>query len=199
MSKSLGNFYTLRDLQKKGYTGEQIRYLLVASHYRTQLNFTFEGLEAAKASLARIQAFVQRLLELSEQPSSGKVAPLLERAFEQFCVALADDLNVSVALSVLFELLREVNTLCDAGQVGGSDATETLALLKRFNTVLGVLSFERESADVPRDVLDALEKREQARAEKNWALADALRDQILQSGYVIVDTAQGAKVKVKGS
>jgi cysteinyl-tRNA synthetase len=199
MSKSLGNFYTLRDLQKRGYSGDQIRYLLLGSHYRTQLNFTFEGLDAAKASLHRLQSLIYRLLEIKNGSDTCEVLPVLKRAFEQFCDALADDLNISVGLAAIFDLLREVNSLCDEGKIGSDGAAQILALLQRFNTIIGVLSFEPESMEVPRDVLDALQKREQARAEKNWALADSLRDDILSHGYIIVDTAEGAKVKLKGS
>ena len=195
MSKSLGNFYTLRNLQDKGYSGTQVRYMLLNSHYRTQLNFTIEGLDGTKTSLQRLQSLIQRMLEIKEQDDSGKVAPILERADQQFSQALADDLNISVALAAVFDMLHHINGLCDAGAIGSGDAQLVLAQLQRFNEVLGVLSFEPVTQEIPRDVLDALEQREQARAAKDWAQADKFRDEIIARGYVIEDTPNGARVK----
>lgn len=193
MSKSLGNFYTLRDLMNKGFTGNQVRYLLLQTHYKTQLNFTFAGLDAAKQTLQRINDFIQRLEEIQGDKQHATATPFLEKAYDQFATALSDDLNISVALAALFDLIREINILCDEKKLGKKDAEEVIALLKQFNTVLGVLSFEKE--EVPTDLQEALEKRIQARKDKNWALADTLRDQILQRGYVIEDTSTGARLK----
>ncbi len=114
MSKSLGNFYTLRDLLDKGYTGTQVRYLLLQTHYKTQLNFTFQGLEAAKGALQRLSDFIQRLLE-RDQPQGMPVEELCQRMLRSFAEALADDLNISLALAALFDFVREVNGRCDAG------------------------------------------------------------------------------------
>ncbi len=195
MSKSVGNFYTLRDLLKSGYTGRQIRYMLLQTHYRTQLNFTFTGLEATKHSLERLDAFIQRLQEIQGPGEAGSAAPLLKQGDQAFSEALADDLNISVALAALYDLVREVNVLCDAGRLGASDAQLVLKLLERFNQVLGFLQFEKEA--IPQDLQEALTKRLEARREKNWALADSLRDQIYSRGYTIEDTPAGARLKKK--
>src|SRR5262249_33213273 len=104
MSKSLGNVYTLRDLQQKGYTGLQIRYMLLQTHYKTQLNFTFAGLEAVKEALERLNGFIQRLLEIESGASSGKVKPVLQQALISFAEALGDDLNISAALAAIFDM-----------------------------------------------------------------------------------------------
>lgn len=195
MSKSLGNFYILRDLIKKGYTGSQIRYMLLQTHYKTQLNFTFTGLDAAKGSLHRLNDFIQRLLNIVNPHDGRLVAPLLDRALADFSAALADDLNISVSLAAVFELVREINALCDANKISQAEARQVLEVFGRFNEVLGVLNFEKEAEVIPEDLHEALEQRNQARKDKNWALADKLRLFITERGYVIEDTAQGARLK----
>jgi cysteinyl-tRNA synthetase len=199
MSKSLGNFYTLRDLLSKGYTGTQVRYMLLHTHYKTQLNFTFEGLDAVKSSLQRLTDFIQRMLELMHSnvnfPSKGCVIPLLEQSYQDFAAALADDLNISVALAAVFDLIREIHSLSDAGSVSKEEAEMVIDLMKRFNKVLGVFSFDWVIDSIPEELQEALEKRIQARKEKNWVLSDDLRNFIYQRGYIIEDTPQGARLK----
>lgn len=195
MSKSLGNFYTLRDLLNKGFTGKQVRYLLLQTHYKTQLNFTFTGLDAVKVSLQRLQDFILRLQEIKSGESAGKAHPAIERAYNAFSSALADDLNISMALAALFELVREINALCDEQKISPNEAQAVLGLLKQFNEVLGLLSFEEPAAEVPQELEEALAKRIEARQKKDWALADHLRDFITSRGYVIEDTPQGARLK----
>lgn len=195
MSKSLGNFFTLRDLLDKGFTGPQIRYMLLQTHYKTQLNFTFMGLEAAKGSLQRLNDFIQRLHTINQTTQTGDAAPLLQKAYKGFVEALADDLNISVALASLFELVREINILCDSNRIGHKEAQEVIALLKKFNTVLGVLSFDKASDEIPADIKEAFDRRLQARKEKDWALSDQMRDLIVSRGYLIEDTPQGPRLK----
>lgn len=195
MSKSLGNFYTLRDLLKKGFSGPQIRYLLLQTHYKTQLNFTFQGLEATKSSLQRLNDFIQRLIEIDQEGSDNKVKDFCDKVLFAFSEALADDLNISVALATLFDFVREVNGMCDAKTVNRSEAQNIIQLLKRLDSVLGVLSFDKREEEVPLELQEAFEKRLKARAEKNWKLADELRDFIHQSGYMIEDTPQGVRLK----
>jgi len=195
MSKSLGNFFTLRDLINKGFTGTQVRYMLLQTHYKTQLNFTFTGLDAVKHSLQRLQDFIQRLYEIKNTHDHGSIDSILKKADEGFSSALADDLNISSALAALFELVREVNSLCDAGQISQSEAQKVITLMVRFNSVLGVLSFENPADAIPKDLEEALERRNEARKQKNWALSDQMRDQIASRGYVIEDTPTGARLK----
>ena len=130
MSKSLGNFYTLRDLLEKGYTGTHVRYLLLQTHYKTQLNFTFQGLEAAKNALNRLNDFIQRLHAIDTLQSSGQVDDLCQKTLQQFAEALSDDLNISAALAALFDFVREINGCCDAGQVSQMEAEKALELMK---------------------------------------------------------------------
>ena len=158
MSKSLGNFYTLRDLLNKGFTGTQVRYMLLQTHYKTQLNFTFSGLEAVKSSLHRLNDFIQRMSEIKNGQSKGKALPVLEKAFYEFSKSLADDLNISAALAALFDMVREINALSDDGSISAEEAGQVVELMRRFDSVLGVLSFEKASAEIPQELNEALEK-----------------------------------------
>jgi cysteinyl-tRNA synthetase len=197
MSKSLGNFYTLRDLLNKGYSGVQVRYLLLQTHYRTQLNFSFAGLDAAAKSLERLGDFILRLRQIDQMKSSGQVEPFLKNAHTLFTEALSDDLNISPALAALFDLVREINCLCDAEKVGKEEAGKTLELLEEFDQVLAVLPLQTSTEEISRDLQELLAQREAARASKNWKAADAARDQILSRGYLIEDTPAGARLKKK--
>ncbi len=194
MSKSLGNFYTLRDLLQKGYSGMQLRYLLLSTHYRTQLNFTFAGLDAAKASLMRIEDLIFRLRGI-EQTQPQIIS--FEKFQIQFKSALADDLNISSALAILFELVRELNVLCDEEKLGVQDAKAALNLLSEWDQVLGVLPLTLNKEEIPTHLTRLLEEREKARKEKNWPYSDRMRDEILKAGYIIEDTPQGARLKKK--
>lgn len=199
MSKSLGNFYTLRDLLDKGFIGPQVRYLLLQTHYKTQLNFTFQGLEAAKSSLNRLNDFIFRLQQhhSAEKKNElrGFVQPFLQKAFTGFSEALADDLNISSALGYIFDLVRDVNGLCDTNRINQDEAGQVIDLMKRFDEVLGVLSWSQKEEEIPADLMLALEQRNQARRDKNWKLSDELRDLIHQRGYAIEDTPGGARLK----
>jgi cysteinyl-tRNA synthetase len=193
MSKSLGNFYTLRDLLKKGYSGAQVRYMLLQTHYRTQLNFTLQGLSAAAASLERFAAFISRMRHITETEHFGRTEPILQKTMSAFKEALADDLNISAALAALFDMVREIHALADQGQIGKTEAQATLELLQQFDQVLGVLPLEELT--IPTELEEALTKREEARKAKNWAESDKWRDLILSQGYFIEDTPSGARLK----
>ncbi len=202
MSKSLGNFYTLRDLLQKGYSGTEVRYMLMHTHYRTQLNFTFEGMDGIVHTLERLSDFVHRLKQIAEKPSAAQeslVQPLLDSTLREFTNALADDLNISVALASLFEMVRQINALCDQNKVSQKDAQETLNLLQRFNQVLDIIPLEKEEEEIPGEVEALLVQREEARKAKNWKQSDKCRDEILARGFLIDDTPSGARLKKKRS
>jgi len=197
MSKSLGNFYTFRDLMEKGYNGKEVRYMLLQTHYKTQLNFTLPGLDGSKVSLDRMQNFIERLQGIPENVSTGcdptKFQQYLESAFDFFTKSLADDLNISVALSAVFDLIRDINSLCDAQEMSYEQAQRVLELMQKFDTVLGVLSFDKPN-HVPDEVISLVQQRQQARHDKNWISADELRDAIQQQGYQVEDTPTGPRV-----
>ncbi|NGX56331.1 MAG: Cysteine--tRNA ligase [Candidatus Anoxychlamydiales bacterium] len=196
MSKSLGNFFTLRDLIKMGYSGREVRYMLMHTHYKTQLNFTLEGLKASRSSLQRIDDFIDRLNSIKENNDFSLIDTILKEEREKFNNALIDDLNISIALSSLFDLIKKVNTLIDQDKISKNEAHKTIKYLKEIDMILSVI-FTKEIEEVPDSIIEAMEKREDARKNKNFALSDELRDYILEQGYIIEDTKEGPKAKKK--
>jgi cysteinyl-tRNA synthetase len=196
MSKSLNNFYTLRDLLQSGYTGRQVRYLLLSTHYRTQLNFTMAGLNAAQTSLRRLCDLITRLREVRSTGPEGCISDLLAQFDHRFRRSLADDINISAALAALFDLVRELNILCDSNALNQSEAQKALNLLKTWNSVLAIFSFDEEEV-IPVELQQILQRREQVRKEKNYLLSDQLRWEIDKRGYRVEDTASGPRLKKK--
>ena len=196
MSKSLGNFYTLRDLLSRGFTGRETRYVLMAGHYRQSLNFSFDALTAARSALQRLDEFQDRLHEAAGDARGGGTLPeWAETARNRFDAGLADDLNVSESLGALFDLVHAGNRAIDAKTLSAVDAGAVQTLLARFDTVLGFLSKPQEVA--PAEALSLLELRQQARQTKNWAEADRVRNELATLGWIIQDTPQGPKLKRK--
>ncbi len=197
MAKKLGNYYTLRDLLKRGCDPIAIRYLLLSTHYRQQLNFTFEGLDAAKSAIERLRNFIRRLQNANGKESEGKVASALQAVQTGFGCAMDDDLNVSVALGALFDFVRDVNALLDAGIVSKKEADSVCAVARQFDTVLGVIGEVEQEETLPKEATDLIQRREEARKSKDWAAADALRIRLREMGVVVEDTPQGVKWRLK--
>ena len=189
MSKSLGNFYTLRDLLAKGFTGREVRYALLTVNYRLPLNFTIKGLEGARASLERIDEWVRRL-ESKAGSASPTPTPLTARE-EEFFKALDVDLNISGALGELFDLIRDSNAALNRDELSAGQAAELLAAWKRID---GVLAFQQDAASIPEEVMALVRQREQARQDKNWAESDRLRDEIARLGWNVKDTKDGSQI-----
>jgi cysteinyl-tRNA synthetase len=189
MSKSLGNFYTLRDLLEKGWTGRELRYALLTVNYRLPLNFTFAGLDGARAALARIDEWVTRLRETAGTAAASE-SPFPARV-EGFFACLDDDLNISGAMGQLFELIRESNRAIDTGEC---DAGQAAGLLAGWGRINSVLALEREAEAIPAEVLALVDQRQQARAAKNWSESDRLRDEIAKLGWIVKDTKDGPKL-----
>ena len=192
MSKSLGNFYTLRDLLAKGWTGREVRYALICAHYREQLNFTFDGLQAARSALQRIDEFLLKLQELAQPPSS-ETLKALDIALVAFLNRMDDDLNISGALGVLFDFIRFINTEIAAGSLKPSEAQAILDAWKRFDAVLG-FGMPTKS-DVPAEVQQLVEERQAARKAKGFKRSDEIRDQLAAQGWIIEDTPNGPRAK----
>ncbi|MFQ6003618.1 MAG: cysteine--tRNA ligase, partial [Candidatus Zixiibacteriota bacterium] len=201
MAKSLGNYYTLRDLLNKGYNSIAIRYLLLATHYRQQLNFTFEGLEASKNALQRLYDFVDNLKmvkgdkgrqDASHYPQVKEILTKAKRGFEN---ALDDDLNVSEALGIVFNLVKDINRLMDEKKISKSDAKKVLEMMDKFDSVLGIL--KREELILDEEIKRLIEKRTKAREEKDFKLADQIRKDLEAKGIILEDTPQGTKWKRK--
>jgi cysteinyl-tRNA synthetase len=193
MSKSLGNFYTLRDLLDKGHDAIAIRYLLLSSHYRQQLNFTEEGIKAAKNSTDRLNDFLVKLKKTKDKKNNPKVKKLIEQAKNNFEKEMDDDLEVSNALAVIFDFVKKINTLLMEGDVSKKDADKVYKLMLEFDGVFGVLETKKE--DIPADVKKFVKEREKARKEEDYGKADKIREEIKNKGYVLEDTGDGTLVK----
>ena len=191
MSKSLGNFYTLRDVLARGYSGREVRYVLISAHYRQSLNFTFEALDGARAALARLDEFQERLRERAAA-TLGHVPPWAETAARRFREALDNDLGISEALAAIFDMVHEGNRAMDAGQPGG-DPGAALATLAEFDRVLGLLT--KPEDDVSPEVRQLLEERASARVAKNWPASDRIRDRLATLGWEVKDTPAGPKLR----
>ncbi len=196
MSKSLGNFYTIRDLLAKGYSGRELRWVLLGAHYRQSLNFSFRACEDARAALQRLDAFRERLSEAAAEPDSGteEAEQRAAKAEASFRAGLEDDLNISVALAALFDLVRDANRMIDQGSIGGGAAARILRTLADFDTVLGGLAPDAAQGPPP-DVLALVEERQAARKSGNFARADEIRDRLNEAGWIVEDTPKGARVK----
>jgi len=204
MAKSLGNFYTLRDVLAKGYSGREVRYALMRVHYRAPLNFTWEGMEEARQALGRIDDWVERLrveasdTNKSKAPSSKLQAPekhQAPKAESGFRQALDDDLNISGALGALFETIRETNRQMDAGETG---AEEAKSWLEWWKGVDGVLQISGDEAELPAEIAELAEARVQARLAKDWRKSDELRDVLAARGWEARDTKDGQKITRRG-
>jgi len=189
MSKSLGNFFTLRDLLAKGFTGREVRFALLRVNYRIPCNFTLAGLDAARTALARIDEWVRRIVDQSGGSAPAETS--LTEFVNGFFRALDDDLNISAALAHLFELITESNRAFANGALTSSTAAALVEGWKRMNDVLAL---EEESEEIPAAVVDLMAQREQARATRQWSESDRLRSEIEALGWQIKDTREGQKV-----
>jgi cysteinyl-tRNA synthetase len=196
MAKSLGNFYTLRDVIAKGYSGREVRYALMRVHYRAPLNFTWEGMEEARVALARVDDWVRRLREKAgEEENVQRPTSNVQRSMGEFEAALDDDLNVSGALGVLFETIRETNRRIDGGEI---DASEAKVWLEWWGRVDQVLAISGEESSLPDEIAQLAEARVQARLAKDWRKSDELRDELAARGWEARDTKDGQKITRRG-
>lgn len=201
MSKSLGNFFTLGDLREKGFSGVEIRYLLLTAHYRDSFNFTLDGLKGARTALSRINDWEARLREVA----GGETAEAEAEILKQFETALEDDFNVSAAWGAIFSWIRGLNRKVDQGELSAREAASALGAWGKMSNVLGIRSAlagggevkseGAEDEEVPAEILRLLEERQAARARKNFKRADLIRDQLRAANYVIEDTAKGPRLK----
>lgn len=195
MSKSLGNFYTLRDVINKGYKPKAIRYLLISNHYRQQLNFTFDELKSAESTIEKFRDFVLSLRNYKEikKENSKKAKNLIKKAKAGFESAMDDDLNISVALASIFDFMREINILLTNKEISGKDAKDILDFMFSTDKVLGIME-EKEEA-LPSAVKKLIDERETARKNKDWAEADRIRAELAKKGIQLMDTPEGVRWK----
>jgi cysteinyl-tRNA synthetase len=199
MSKSLGNFYTLRDVLSMGYAPEAVRYLLASVPYRKKLNFTFDGLKAAATSIERLRNFELRLkTEQFPDGTSEQVEKRTQEAIRQFEESLDDDLNTAEALAAIFEYTRDVNTMMDTGEFRKGNIATAQALLSEFDQVFDVLRPTEAKGGLSEEEIEAkIAERTAARKARDFVRADEIRRQLLEQGIILEDTKEGVRWKRK--
>jgi cysteinyl-tRNA synthetase len=227
MSKSTGNFYTVRDLILRGHKPSSIRFLLTSVPYRKQLNFTWDGLKQAKESIDRLRNFKLRLQTSTfEQGSTDDMSALAKTTREKMTAALSDDLNTAEALGAIFDMVREANTAADSGEMKADDVQPLLGAMQQFDDIFAVLPDDdaekirfvldwakaegrlqeaseetveaAKSAELSDEKIDALiAQRQAARKSKNFARSDEIREQLASAGIILEDTKDGVRWKRK--
>lgn len=207
MSKSRGNIITTQELLKNhGADPMALRLLLLSTHYRKMLNFTFDALDQAKSSLDRINNFLYDLSNAKlEDGETQEAFSLAENMEQNFIKGLSDDLNISAALSSLFEMIRKANVLLSEGKILKKDAIKFALAIESINKVLDVVSGGQIKATsdlkgtlsvIKKEDMEKVKLREKARAEKNFELADHIRDELLKKGIILEDTKDGVRWKI---
>lgn len=195
MSKSLGNFFTVRDVAEK-YGYEPIRFLMISSHYRSPINYSTDIIEQCKASLARLYNCRDGLDFALEKAGDGAVSDELLAMFDkrrrQFIDAMSDDLNTADAIAALFELVRDINSNVIAANANKGSVEEAIKVFDELADVLGLV-YDRKKESIDDEIEALIEQRTQARKDRNWAEADRIRDELKAKGIVLEDTAQGVK------
>ena len=201
MSKSLGNVFNLPDIVAKGYRPSTLRYLLLATHYRKQVKFSWDAMSQAEEALRRLADFVERLDRVTTPGSHPDIAAKVSAAETQFKEAMEQDLNTAAALGVMFDLVRALNAAIDSSEVGSGDVPAVKAAFERFDRVLGVLELRRaedRQTALPADEIERLvTARTDARKRRDFAEGDRIRQQLLDAGIVLEDSATGTRWKRK--
>jgi cysteinyl-tRNA synthetase len=201
MAKSLGNTHTIPEIVARGYRPSAVRYLLLSSHYRKPLNFTWAGLGQAEEALRRLTDFLARAEQVASDASHPEVAARVEEARQAFGDAMQDDLNTAAALGAMFELVRALNVSIDSGGLGKGDLPGIRSAFEEFDRVLGILSLrraEQEQPPVPIDEIERLiENRHAARRRRDFAAADRIRNELAARGVLLEDSPSGTRWKTK--
>jgi len=200
MSKSAGNFYTLRDLLAKGYSPRSIRYLLMSAHYKKQLNFTLDGITQADQALERIDNFIVRLKDRKDVPGENfeteKIADALIRDFSE---TVDIDLNISGGLGVFFEFIHKINSMISEDKISGKDADKILDAVKKLDQVFGFIFYgasEEEDPECGR-INQLVNERIESKKNKQFARADEIRELLKNEGIILEDTKDGTRWKRK--
>lgn len=200
MSKSLGNFFTVRDVAEK-YGYEVIRYMMVQAHYRSPINYCQELLDTCKTSLERLYNCRDTLDRAIANAKSGEVTEDAKKLFQSrkdsFIKSMDDDLNTADAIATLFDLVRDLNTMSSNANTSKEQLQEGAKLFDDITNILGIVYNRKKDDEIPQEILDLAEQRKLARKEKNFFLADELRNKIAELGYIIEETRQGTKITKK--
>ena len=196
MSKSLGNFYTIRDILDKGYKPEAIRYVLISSHYRQKLNFTLNRLDDAQKAINKLRELLRRLNNVSNEDSinDNKLNEMNKTFFSKFSDSLGDDLNISEALGALFTWANKIFSLLDSKEINIIQSKKCVETLLQSDKILGVIE---NKSDISDEIKKLIEMRMIARKNKNWQESDRIRDELNAKGILIEDTPEGTIWKFK--
>ena len=190
MSKSLGNFFTLRDLIEKGYSPLAYKFLVLKTHYRSLLNFTFDALRSAEKTLERLQGFYDSLDNITGEGID--ISNLISKYKSKFEEYMDNDFDTPNALATIFDFISEVNKLIAENKIGKENADEIKRFLKDIDSIFGLLNYEFE---IPDEVKELVALREQARKEKNFSVADEIRGKIKEMGFIVEDSPNGPVIK----
>jgi cysteinyl-tRNA synthetase len=194
MSKSLGNFYTLKDLLKKGHSAKAFRYLMLSAHYRTSLNFTEESLKKAEETVNGLIDFMDKIQNFKiDTGYNNELHKKVLEAKEKFEEYMNDDLNMPQTLASIFDLLRETNKAIDERKVSQKNLKEVYEQMMEFDKVLGILETKKEK--LPKEILDLVIKREGYRKRGDFETADKIRKELAEKGILIEDTPEGPRWK----
>ncbi len=194
MSKSEGNFFTLRDLLEKGHDAKHIRFLLISSHYRSQLNFTFDGINQAKENIDRIQETYSKIIDCkTKNGRNSDLSKITKEAKIEFENAMDDDLDMPVALASIFGFVREINKYLDKEQILEENKLEITEYFELINKILGVLS--NETIEFDDEIKMLVAERDEARNTKDWKKSDEIRKELSRRGYIVEDTEKGTRIK----
>ena len=201
MSKSLGNFYTLKDLLDKGYSPRSIRYLLISSHYRKQLNFTLNGLKQTDQALQRIDNFIFRLNEIKtniQKNNDSNITIICEKFLSNFATSVDNDLNISKGFGTLFDFIHNINSLIDSNNVSLDDKDIIIQTLEKIDSVIGIIFFNKKANLDDNDesrINELIKERDNAKKNKDYAKSDEIRDLLKNEGIILEDSKEGTRWK----